>query len=108
LWAILEEEAVRLGLPERTILALFDAAQRLRVRNSVYQAHAELSEYAGGRDLKRLVNVELLEPHGEKRGRYYTATARLLQLAQAARELGREWEREDPFGPVQQELALTT
>lgn len=99
LWTILAGEVARVGLDERTVLALFDAAQRFRVRNSAYQAHTDLSEYAGGRDLKRLVDVGLLEPHGEKRGRYYMATGRLLELAAPAREVGGEWEREDPFAP---------
>jgi Fic family protein len=106
LWSILDEEAGRLGLPDRTVLALWDAAQRFRVRNSVYQAHADLSEYAGGRDLKRLVDVGLLEPRGEKRGRYYVASAQLMALAVPARDVGREWEREDPFEAVQQKLPM--
>jgi len=106
LWALLDAEVSRLGLSDRTVLALFDAAQRFRVRNSVYQQHAELSEYAGGRDLKRLVEVGLLEPRGEKRGRHYVASPELLAIAAPSRQLGREWEREDPFSPVQQQLAL--
>ena len=106
LWALLDKEVARLGLSDRTVLALFDAAQRFRVRNSVYQQHAELSEYAGGRDLKKLVEVGLLEPRGEKRGRYYVGTPHLLAMAVPARQLDRESEREDPFTPVQQQLAL--
>ena len=106
LWSILDAEARRLGLPDRTVLALWDAAQRFRVRNSVYQEHADVSEYAGGRDLKRLVEAGLLEPRGEKRGRYYVASQRLAALAQPAWEVGREWEREDPFEAIQQTLPL--
>ncbi len=106
LWSLLVEEVERLHLPERVVLALFDAANGFRVRNSVYHEHAEVSEYAGGRDLKRLVDVGLLEPMGEKRGRFYRASGRLLDLAVPARELGREWEQEDPFQMVQQSLEL--
>lgn len=106
LWALLDEEVRRLGLPERTVLALFDAAQQFRVRNSVYQEHAELSEYAGGRDLKRLVDSGLLEPRGEKRGRFYVGSPRLFEIAAPARQSGREPEREDPFILVQQQLAF--
>lgn len=106
LWSILDDETGRLGLPDRTVLALWDAAQRFRVRNSVYQEHADLSEYAGGRDLKRLVDVGLLEPRGEKRGRYYVASTQLMALAAPARDLGREWEREDPFEAFQQKLPM--
>ncbi len=106
LWTILDAEVSRLALPDRTVLALFDAAQRFRVRNSIYQEHAELSEYAGGRDLKRLVDAGLLEPRGEKRGRFYVATPRLLELAQPSRDPGRELEREDPFVAIQQTLEI--
>ena len=106
LWTILTDEVDRLGLPDRTVLALFDASQRFRVRNSVYMEHAELSEYAGGRDLKRLVDEDLLQPRGEKRGRYYLASERLLALALPAREIGRDWENEDPFAVVQQTLEI--
>ncbi len=104
LWALLEAEVGRLGIPERAVLALFDAAQRFRVSNRVYQEHAELSEHAGGRDLKRMVEAELLEPKGEKRGRYYVATPRLLSLAEAAWEQERGAEQVDPFAEVQLSL----
>jgi Fic family protein len=97
LWSILDDEVGRLGLPDRTVIALWDAAQRFRVRNSMYQEHADVSEYAGGRDLKRLVDVGLLEPRGEKRGRYYVASAQLTGMALPAMDVGSEWEREDPF-----------
>ena len=60
-----------------------------------------LSEHAGGRDLKRMVEAELLEPKGEKRGRYYVATPRLLSLAEASWEQERGAEQVDPFAEVQ-------
>jgi Fic family protein len=101
LWALLEAEVQRLGIPDRAVLALFDAAQRFRVSNRVYQEHAELSEHAGGRDLKRMVEAELLEPKGEKRGRYYIATPRLLSLAETSWEQERGLEHVDPFADVQ-------
>lgn len=104
LWALLEAEVQRLGIPDRAVLALFDAAQRFRVSNRVYQGHAELSEHAGGRDLKRMVEAELLEPKGEKRGRYYIATPRLLSLAEASWEQERGLEHVDPFADVQLSL----
>lgn len=104
LWALLEAEVQRLGIPDRAVLALFDAAQRFRVSNRVYQEHAELSEHAGGRDLKRMVEAELLEPKGEKRGRYYVATPRLLSLAEASWEQERGAEQVDPFVEVQLSL----
>lgn len=101
LWALLTDLAGRHGLPERSVLALFDAAQGFRVRNSTYKNHADISEHAGGRDLKRLVDVGLLEPRGEKRGRHYVGSPDLRAAAQPAWELGREWEWEDPFAAQQ-------
>jgi Fic family protein len=106
LWSRLEAEVARLGLPDRTILALFDAASGFRVRNSRYQTHAELSDYAGGRDLKRLVEAELLVPRGEKRGRFYVAHPRLLDLIGSARQLTTGMNQDDPFVDEQATLAL--
>ena len=82
-------------------LALWDAAQRFRVRNSVYQQHADVSEYAGGRDLKRLVDVGLLEPRGEKRGRYYVASSQLLAGSGPPCEGGRGESWTKPHGSDQ-------
>lgn len=106
LWNVLEEEVTRVALPERTVLALSDASQRLRVRNGAYHDQADISEYAGGRDLKHLVEAGLLEPRGEKRGRYYVATSRLLELARPAWEQDRGAEQQDPFVVLQLKLPL--
>jgi Fic family protein len=106
LWTVLGEAAKLHGLPERTVLALFDAAMRFRVRNAGYQELADVSEYAGGRDLKRLVDLDLLEPRGEKRGRYYVGSQALFKLVQTVWEENRGLEQEDPFDSVQQRLAL--
>jgi Fic family protein len=106
LWTVLGEEAARHGLPERTVLALFDAAMRFRIKNSGYQALAEVSEYAGGRDLKRLVDLDLLEPRGEKRGRYYVGSAALFKLVQTVWEENRGLEQEDPFENIQQKSPI--
>jgi Fic family protein len=106
LWSLLDGEVARLGLPERTILALFDAALGFRVRNSQYQLHAELSDYAGGRDLKRLVDAELLVPRGEKRGRFYLSHARLLALVDPIRRRTSGFNNDDPFGGEEQALPL--
>ncbi len=78
LWDELERIANELSLPERSLNALAMAANGLRVRNSTYRAISEeLSDEAASRDLRRLVDVKLLAPHGEKRGRVYLAAPRL-------------------------------
>jgi Fic family protein len=106
LWSLLEAEVARLGLPDRTIVALFDAAQGFRVRNSQYQTHADVSEYTGGRDLKRLVEAELLEPRGEKRGRFYVGHPRLLALTEPIRRRTSGFNNDDPFGGERQVLPI--
>ncbi len=80
LWDTLEREINAKKLPERTILALADAAQGLRVRNATYRTLAEVSENLASRDLKGLVEQGFLEPAGEKRGRYYLASEALMTI----------------------------
>jgi len=94
LWELLETEAGKRGLPERMILALADAAVGHRVRNATYRSAAEVSENTAGRDLKVLVDQELLVAEGEKRGRFYTGSAILRALRERVREDGK---MEDPF-----------
>lgn len=95
IWDALEREIAKRGLPERTLLALADAAMGLRVRNPTYRNAADISDTLAGRDLRLLVREGLLEPQGEKRGRFYTA-------APIVREMRRAYETpkkliEDPF-----------
>jgi Fic family protein len=83
LWSELEKLIKSRGLPERSIPLLYDAAHRLKVRNAIYRtlledvSAEEISEAAAGRDLKLAVDRGLLSAHGEKRGRFYTATSEL-------------------------------
>ena len=65
---------------DRALLALYDAAYGLRIRRSTYRKiledmGEEVSEQTAGRDLKSLADRGLLIPHGERRGRYYVASA---------------------------------
>lgn len=106
IWSLLEAETVRRGLPDRTVIALFDAALGFRVRNSQYQVHADVSDYAGGRDLRRLVEADLLEPRGEKRGRFYVGHPRLLALVDPIRRRTAGFNNDDPFGGEQQARPL--
>ena len=101
LWDVLEKLIEKHGLLDRTLMALFDATLGLRVRNSTYRASVapdeEISIQTATRDLGKLVESGLLEPHGEKRGRYYTRSTQLmapwLQIV-AARETRDD---SDPF-----------
>ncbi|MGI8518184.1 MAG: Fic family protein [Acidimicrobiia bacterium] len=84
LWTELERLVAKAGLPERTLSPLFDAALGLRVRNGLYRAMLEeleaITENTASRDLKHLVEAGLLEPHGERRGRFYLATPALRDV----------------------------
>lgn len=94
LWETLELEISKRGLPERTILALADAANGLRIRNATYRPVAEVSDQVASRDLKSLVEQGLLVPKGERRGRYYVASDGLREILVKTRE---ERRVEDPF-----------
>lgn len=95
LWDALEEEISRKGLPERTLLALADAAIGLKVRNATYRPIADISDNLAGRDLKTLVEHGLLVAEGEKRGRFYVASDGLKAIRAQTREAKRG--EEDPF-----------
>ncbi|HVF03312.1 MAG TPA: Fic family protein [Frankiaceae bacterium] len=73
LYAMVAGVADRLGLPERTTVALFDAAQGLRVRRAAYERAAEVEPATAGRDLRQLTKAGLLVARGETRGRHYVA-----------------------------------
>ncbi len=79
-WNALEIAIEKDGMPDRTILALADAATGYRVRNSTYRKVADISNNLASRDLKLLVDRELLSPQGEKRGRYYVASDKLKAI----------------------------
>lgn len=92
----LENRVSQLKLPERSIGPLFNAASGHVITNSFYRADDyEVSEWQAGRDLKRLVEADLLRPHGSKRGRVYLWSPEL----QAIREKTKEQRvgLEDPF-----------
>ena len=82
------------GLPERSAMALLQAAFGSRVRNSSYRVSADVSKNLAGRDLKALVDADLLIPEGEKRGRFYIASQ---NVADIRRELRLPKNIDDPF-----------
>jgi Fic family protein len=98
LWIALERLTRKEGLPERTMDALFDAALGLRVRRATYMTMVAeaISEQAAGRDLRQLAERQILVPHGEKRGRYYTGSEELLDTWRAIRSK-RSSREADPF-----------
>ena len=84
LWTRLEAMVEKHGLIDRCLIAMFDAAVGLRVRNATYRAAFEemgedIPETTATRDLRKMVEAGLLIAHGEKRGRYYIAAESLRE-----------------------------
>jgi Fic family protein len=102
LWDGLEHLVAQSGVPERSIHALYDAEMGWRVRRSMYQsvlgqAHEAISDQAASRDLKALVDADLLIPRGEKRGRFYVGSASLMVLREHALRIRSPRDNSDPF-----------
>jgi len=81
LWDILEQEVKTIGLPERVVSALTDAAMGIKVRNSTYRAAVEsISDQVASRDLKDMVDKGLLIAFGTARGRYYDGSEKVKKI----------------------------
>lgn len=82
-------ELIRLhGLHERMEGPLLEAAFGHKVRNNNrYREESAISDAVAGRDLRRLCEVGLLEPVGDKRGRYYIASKVLREISLRTREV---------------------
>jgi Fic family protein len=102
LWYELEALVERYGLASRTIFALFDAAQGLRVRNSTYRAALadtdEITLQTATRDLGDLVAAGLFVARGKARGRHYVASAALNAVRQSIVNARDPRDDSDPFG----------
>lgn len=92
-----EELVRRHGLQERSTVALAEATNGFRIRNATYRKSADVSDALASRDLKELVDAGMLMPHGERRGRYYTAGPPLLELAS---QIAKPERPGDPFEEV--------
>jgi Fic family protein len=95
LWGELELEIKHRGLPDRTLLALSDAAVVGTVSAAMYRPAADVSGQVASKDLALLVRAGLLKPRGERRGRSYTAAQALLAIRAKTREP--RGQNEDPF-----------
>jgi Fic family protein len=80
-WGEIAELMRKHRLHERMEGPLLEAAFGHKVRNNNrYREDSKISDAVAGRDLKRLCEVELLEPVGDKRGRYYIASQVLREI----------------------------
>jgi len=73
-------------LPDRCELPLVDAAYGFRITRPRYVIEAEVTEFVASRDLKRISDAGLIVPKGEKRGRYYVASAELKRIRRDTRD----------------------
>lgn len=102
MWRELEALVAQNHLSDRTVTALFDAAYGLRIRNATYRAvlgdsGEEITEQTASSDLRRLVEADLLEPVGERRGRHYVASRAVREIHQRIRADRQAKDRTDPF-----------
>ena len=94
----IEQIVMNEHLHERAVIPLFDAALGLAITNSWYRVDSEVSEVVASRDLRRLSEIDLLVPKGEKRGRTYQGSKKLLNLRRAVRnQLGTDEPYADPY-----------
>lgn len=93
LWELCASLAAGHGLPDRVVPAMVDAARGFRLRNTSYRRlvdrseGVEITEQTASRDLKALVDADLLEPKGERRGRLYVAGTPLREAWRSVRAL---------------------
>lgn len=90
MWREIETLRQQHRLPERAMAALFDAAIRLRVRNSSYRASLEdwdepVSAQVATDDLRAMVDAGLLDRQGSKRGTFYVAAEPLQEIRERVR-----------------------
>jgi Fic family protein len=102
MWSELEILVKHQNLPERSVMALFDAMIGLRVRNATYRRYfadgpEEITEATATRDLQKLVQAGLLVARGERRGRHYVAQSSLVAIRQAVLRMRGPRDDTDPF-----------
>jgi Fic family protein len=102
MWVELEQTAQDLKLPDRSVTALFDAMIGLRVRNATYRAYFDdtpdaITDATASRDLQKLVQADLLEARGERRGRHYVARPALAAIRHRVVQARAPRDDTDPF-----------
>lgn len=101
------------GLPERSAGGLAEAALGFRLRNAAYRHVVEvtfgeeISDLTASRDLRAMVDADLLKPVGQARGRYYLARPKLRGEYQEIRATRAPKETDDPFEIASGQLQLS-
>ncbi len=91
------------SLNERMWMPMFDAALGFRVTNARYRKDNDISDITASRDLKKLCDVEILVPHGERKMRTYSAAPVLLEARKAVRIMRIV---DDPYEVIQRRRKL--
>ncbi len=86
-------------LPDRTYSAMMDGAVGHRIRAGIYREEHQISDVVASRDLRKLTDLALLIPHGERRGRYYTGAQILTDIAYKLKVRGKA---ENPYDLVRE------
>lgn len=100
------------GLAERTAAGILEAAHGFRLRRGSYKSIVqtvfaeEISDLTASRDLKAMVDAGLLEPVGERRGRYYVGGTQVKETRARARSDRPPKSADDPFLVVRDERQL--
>jgi Fic family protein len=112
LWNACVELSERHRLPERCAAGLMDAALGVRIRRKIYRSSTEaatgeeISDLTASRDLKAMVDAELLNAVGERRGRYYLGAETLTKLREGIRSQRPTEAADDPFAMVRERRQL--
>ena len=102
-WNELDILAARHKLPERSIDAMFEAVLGYRVRRNTYQKRTGVEDQTATRDLATLAGAGVLTPHGNGRGRFYSAGEPLQAIQQSRR--ARRQPLRDPYPRMRARLA---
>ena len=91
IWTQLEVISAEKRLPPRMLGALFDATVGMRVRNASYRTAVkiggeEITNQGATDDLRAMVDAELLQRFGARRGTYYRAGQRLTAIWEDVRK----------------------
>jgi Fic family protein len=99
LWERCVVEAQSARLPSRVVPVLFNTALGFRAQRSIYRSLVEedVSEAMATRDLRAMADAGLLTAHGERRGRFYTASESLRAIAVEIRGRRPHQDDADPF-----------
>lgn len=112
LWLACLDLATENRMPERAAAGLMDAAYGLRLRRGGYRTTVEamtgdeISDLTATRDLKQMVDSQLLDPVGERRGRYYVASEQVRELRERIRAERPPRAEGDPFEIVREARQL--